>query len=72
MLLAARVEAGHGRDTPSCCRRSIEPFNAVDLLAAIRERQGGIDEAVALLHARESTSVNGRDQLADLQERKNR
>jgi hypothetical protein len=49
-LLAARIEAGHRCDTPSCRRRDIEPWNAVDLLAAIRERQGRIDDAIALLH----------------------
>lgn len=36
------------------------------LLAQIRERQGRTDDAIALLRARHSTSVNGRDQLADL------
>ncbi|MGW0701116.1 hypothetical protein ACWD0A_17740 [Streptomyces sp. NPDC002867] len=39
-LLAARIEAEHCCDTPSCRRHSVEPSNAVGLLAAIRERQG--------------------------------
>ncbi|MEU3602757.1 hypothetical protein ABZ714_29220 [Streptomyces sp. NPDC006798] len=61
-LLAARVEAA----APAGGDLRMEPFNAVGLLAAIRERQGRIEEAIALLHTRETTSVNGRDQLADL------
>ncbi|MFC5746938.1 tetratricopeptide repeat protein [Actinomadura rugatobispora] len=43
-----------------------EPSNAVDLLATVRERQGRIDEAIALLHTRHVGVVNNRDQLADL------
>ncbi|WP_329224664.1 hypothetical protein OG488_38565 [Streptomyces sp. NBC_01460] len=35
------------------------------LLATIRERQGHIDEAIALLRRRQITSVNSRDQLDD-------
>ncbi|MGJ6960558.1 hypothetical protein ACSDR0_01505 [Streptosporangium sp. G11] len=69
-LLAARVEAGRG-DDPSC-RRRVEPFNTVGLLAEIRERQGRVDEAIALLRTREDTSVNNRDQLADLLARHDR
>ncbi|MGW0433918.1 tetratricopeptide repeat protein [Micromonospora sp. NPDC003197] len=73
-LLAARIEAGqeHECNAPSCRRRDVEPWDAVDLLAAIRERQGHIDEAITLLHTRDTTSVNGRDQLADLLARHNR
>ncbi|GIH19680.1 tetratricopeptide repeat protein [Rugosimonospora africana] len=71
-LLIARIEAGHRCTAPSCCRRDVEPSNAIDLLAAIRERQGRIDDAIALLHTRFSTSVNGRDQLADLLARHDR
>ncbi|GHG75419.1 tetratricopeptide repeat protein [Streptomyces griseocarneus] len=65
-LLAARVEAGHRCDGPACDRRTPAPWNAVGLLAAVRERQGRTDEAIALLRTRETTSVNGRDQLAEL------
>jgi tetratricopeptide (TPR) repeat protein len=74
VLLVERIEAGpsHQCDTPSCSRREIDPSNAVDLLAGIRERQGRIDEAIALLHTRRVTSVNNRDQLADLLARHNR
>ncbi|MEV5828040.1 hypothetical protein AB0L25_21015 [Spirillospora sp. NPDC052242] len=70
-LLTARIEEGQSCDAPSR-RRRIEPFNAVGLLATIRERQGRVDEAIALLHTRETTSVNGRDQLADLLARHDR
>ncbi|MEU1513307.1 hypothetical protein ABZ490_14305 [Streptomyces sp. NPDC005811] len=65
-LLTARIRADHEcSDFPWCCR-GVEPDAAIGLLAAIRERQGRIDEAVALLRRRQVTSVNGRDQLADL------
>ncbi|MFJ9692132.1 tetratricopeptide repeat protein [Kitasatospora sp. NPDC101183] len=50
----------------SCEHHSPEPFNAISLLATIRERQGRVEEAIALLHTRDCASVNGRDQLADL------
>lgn len=65
-LLSARIEAGSGRANPADFRPGVGPDNAVDLLAGIRERQGRIDEAVALLHTRVTTSINNRDQLADL------
>lgn len=65
-LLAARVPAQHRCDTPWCCR-GLDPDTAIGLLATIRERQGRIDDAIALLHTRyHIKSVNGRDQLADL------
>lgn len=70
-LLAARIEVEHCCDTPPC-RRNLEPWNAVGLLAAIRERQGYVDDAIALLYTRDSTSVNSRDQLADLLARHDR
>ena len=65
-LLTARIEAPPGCKSPTCSQHGVEPNNAIGLLAGIRERQGRIDEAIALLHARVSTSVNNRDQLADL------
>ncbi|MFC4068422.1 tetratricopeptide repeat protein [Actinoplanes subglobosus] len=66
-LLTARIAAAVRRcDHPGCDDVAVTPFNAVDLLATIRERQGRIDEAIALLHTREMTSINDRDQLADL------
>ncbi|MET9591980.1 hypothetical protein ABZY45_13545 [Streptomyces sp. NPDC006516] len=72
-LLEARVEAAiPACDDPDCDNLRTEPSNAVDLLATIRERQGRIEEAIALLHTREVTSVNGRDQLADLLARHDR
>ncbi|MFJ2674578.1 tetratricopeptide repeat protein [Streptomyces sp. NPDC087525] len=65
-LLAARIPAQHRCDSPWCCR-GLDPDTAIGLLAAIRERQGRIDEAIALLHTRQLiTSVNNHDQLADL------
>ncbi|MEV4140262.1 hypothetical protein AB0J72_49895 [Dactylosporangium sp. NPDC049742] len=47
VLLTARLETP-GRSEWG--RPRVEPDNAVELLAAIRERQGRVDEAVALLH----------------------
>jgi hypothetical protein len=71
-LLAARIEAGHQNDWQGLGSRNTEPGNAIDLLATVRERQGRVDEAIALLRTREITSVNGRDQLADLLARHDR
>ncbi|MFJ3877183.1 hypothetical protein ACIPW5_06975 [Streptomyces sp. NPDC090077] len=66
-LLEVRVEAAvPACDDPDCDNLRMEPSNAVGLLAVIRERQGRIEEAIALLRTRKVTSVNGRDQLADL------
>jgi tetratricopeptide (TPR) repeat protein len=65
-LLTARIEAGSGCETPGCLQHRVEPDNAIGLLAGIRERQGRTDEAIDLLHTRMITSVNSRDQLADL------
>ncbi|MER6518666.1 hypothetical protein ABT246_17695 [Streptomyces sp. NPDC001553] len=70
-LLAARIPARHRCDGPWCCR-GLAPDTAIGLLASVRERQGRSDEAIALLHTRQSTSVNGRDQLADLLARQDR
>ncbi|MGW0949998.1 tetratricopeptide repeat protein [Streptomyces sp. NPDC002623] len=70
-LLAARIPDEHRCDTPWCCR-GLDPDTAIGLLATIRERQGRIDEAIALLRTRDVTSVNGRDQLADLLARHDR
>ncbi|MGW8351719.1 tetratricopeptide repeat protein [Streptomyces wedmorensis] len=65
-LLAARIPEGHRCDSPWCCR-GLDPDTAIGLLATIRERQGRVDEAIALLHSRQHiTSVNNHDQLADL------
>ncbi|MFJ3663009.1 tetratricopeptide repeat protein [Streptomyces sp. NPDC090119] len=64
-LLAARVPAGHRCDSPWCCR-ALDPDLAIGLLATVRERQGRVDEAIALLRTCGSSPLNGRDQLADL------
>ncbi|MGW5664032.1 tetratricopeptide repeat protein [Streptomyces sp. NPDC003758] len=71
-LLEGRVEAVPPCGDPDCDNRRTEPSNAIGLLAAIRERQGRIEDAIALLHTRNTTSVNGRDQLADLLARHDR
>ncbi|MFJ3229191.1 hypothetical protein ACIPJS_38385 [Streptomyces sp. NPDC086783] len=65
-LLTAWIPADHRCDTPWCCRGGLDADTALGLLAKIRERQGRIDEAIALLRTRRVTSVNGRDQLAEL------
>ncbi|WP_189277848.1 tetratricopeptide repeat protein [Streptomyces atratus] len=70
-LLAARIPAQHRCDSPWCCR-GLDPDTAIGLLAVIRERQGRVDEAIALLHTRHVTSVNNHDQLADLLARHDR
>ncbi|MCN9244061.1 hypothetical protein NGF19_25320 [Streptomyces sp. RY43-2] len=71
VLLAARIPAEHRCDSPWCCR-SLDPDLAIGLLATIRERQGRVDEATALLRTRDKSSFNGRDQLADLLARHDR
>jgi len=71
MLLTARIPADHRCDSPWCCR-GLDPDTAISRLAAIRERQGHIDEAIALLHTRNITSLNSRDQLADVLARHDR
>ncbi|GAB3839440.1 hypothetical protein ACFPIJ_34880 [Dactylosporangium cerinum] len=75
-LLVARIEAA---PVPECqCGRGCvrwrrtEPWNAGALLATIRERQGRVDEAIALLDGMESTAVNDHDLLADLLARHDR
>ncbi|MEV6312620.1 tetratricopeptide repeat protein [Streptomyces sp. NPDC051840] len=70
-LLAARIPADHRCDTPWCCP-GLDADAAIGFLPTIRERQGCLGEAVALLRTRDSTAVNGRDQLADLLARHDR
>jgi tetratricopeptide (TPR) repeat protein len=43
-----------------------EPSNAAELLATVLDRQGRLDEAIALLRRVRRTSVNQLEQLADL------
>ncbi|MFI1379938.1 tetratricopeptide repeat protein [Embleya sp. NPDC020886] len=64
-LLAGLMRADHRCDGPWGCR-GLDSDTALSLLATIRERQGRIDEATALLRRRRIVSVNGRDRLADL------
>ncbi|MFB7668896.1 hypothetical protein ACFC1R_34095 [Kitasatospora sp. NPDC056138] len=72
-LLAYRIEnAPRCCDNPSCGGRDVKPFNGINLLATIRERQGRVDDAIALLRTRETISINNRDQLADLLARHDR
>ncbi|MDX3098800.1 hypothetical protein PV417_30530 [Streptomyces sp. ME19-03-3] len=70
-LLASRIRADHCCDGPWCCR-GLDSDMALGLLATIRERQGHIDVAIALLRRRQITSINCRDQLADLLARHDR
>ncbi|MFB7853559.1 tetratricopeptide repeat protein [Streptomyces sp. NPDC056053] len=70
-LLAGRIRADHCCDGPWCCR-GLDSDMALGLLATIRERQGYIDEAIALLRRRQITSINSRDQLAELLARHDR
>jgi tetratricopeptide (TPR) repeat protein len=66
-ILEAHAEAVRGRDPWDA-----EPRNAVHLLAVVRERQGRVDEAVALLRACDIAVVSGRDLVAELLVRHNR
>ncbi|MFC8720611.1 hypothetical protein [Kitasatospora sp. NPDC057198] len=69
-LLAARIAAAPPETGdvwgPDGRSGGVEPRNAVELLAGIRERQGRVAEAIALLRTRQDTSVGNRDALADL------
>lgn len=73
-LLTERIAPG--RPCPRCggpdCPGSPEPFNAVTLLASIRERQGHPDEALGVLYSYGSTPVNDVDPLAELLVRQGR
>ncbi|WP_395292893.1 tetratricopeptide repeat protein [Kitasatospora hibisci] len=71
-LLSEHVPDDHRCDSPWCCGGGLDADTALGLLARIRERQGRTDEAIALLHTRHITSVNSRDQLADLLARNSR
>lgn len=71
LLLAARIPDGHRCEEPWCCR-GLDPDTAIGLLATVRERQGHVDEAIALLHTRQLSSVNDRDHLAELLARQDR
>ncbi|MEU3725531.1 hypothetical protein [Streptomyces sp. NPDC031705] len=58
--------------SPECKVRRAGPFNAVALLASVRERQGRTDEAVEVLRTYGSAPVDGRDPLAGLLARHDR
>ncbi|MFJ1793391.1 tetratricopeptide repeat protein [Kitasatospora griseola] len=70
-LLTSRIGAHRCSDFPWCCN-GFDTNTALGLLATIRERQGSVDEAIALLARRRFTSSNGHDQLAELLARHNR
>ncbi|MFG2991418.1 hypothetical protein ACGFZK_19380 [Streptomyces sp. NPDC048257] len=53
-------------ESPECGRPYREPFNAVNLLASVREKQGRTDEAIAVLRSYDPVVVNNRDALAEL------
>lgn len=69
---AARLlEAEIAADARGETRRPIDAWlphspHAQGLLATVRERQGRIQDAIALLRTREPAPVNGRDPLAEL------
>ncbi|MFC8829716.1 hypothetical protein ACFT9I_30785 [Streptomyces sp. NPDC057137] len=63
-LLTVQTEH-HCSDFPWCCR-GFDRDMAIGLLATIRERQGRIDEAIALLRTGNITLVEHREQLAAL------
>ncbi|KIF07766.1 hypothetical protein PL81_00090 [Streptomyces sp. RSD-27] len=66
-LLTDRIEAGHPCEDPTCRLRDPSPSVAAHLLATVRERQGRIDDALALLRPAPTDSpVHGHEQLADL------
>ncbi|MFE7712600.1 tetratricopeptide repeat protein [Streptomyces sp. NPDC057486] len=68
-LLTARIAPGcpcTRCGSPECGGRYPEPFNAVNLLASVREGQGRTNEAVEVLRTYGSTPVNSRDPLAEL------
>jgi tetratricopeptide (TPR) repeat protein len=68
-LLTARITPGlpcTRCGSPECGGRSPEPFNAVNLLASVREAQGRTDEAVEVLRTYGSTPVNNSDPPAEL------
>ncbi|WP_327264016.1 hypothetical protein OG444_23430 [Streptomyces sp. NBC_01232] len=68
-LLEARLAPGNPCTrcgSPECGSPSTVPFNAVNLLASVREKQGRTDEAIAVLHAHDPVVVGNRDPLAEL------
>ncbi|MFI5534004.1 tetratricopeptide repeat protein [Kitasatospora sp. NPDC051853] len=71
-LLSEHIPDEHRCDSPWCCRGVLDADTALGLLAQARERQGRTNEAIALLRTRHITSVNSRDQLADLLARHSR
>ncbi|MFJ8166805.1 hypothetical protein ACIRBY_38615 [Streptomyces sp. NPDC096136] len=66
-LLADRIAAGHRCEDPACRRTDPAPAGAAHLLATVRERQGRVDDALALLRPGPTASpVHGHEQLAGL------
>ncbi|MEV4941502.1 tetratricopeptide repeat protein [Streptomyces zaomyceticus] len=63
-LLAPRAEH-ECSDFPWCCR-GLSRDMTTGLLATLLERQGRVDEAIALLHTDRTTTIDHREQLAAL------
>ncbi|WP_327072185.1 hypothetical protein OG196_00725 [Kitasatospora purpeofusca] len=65
-LLEARIEAAvPACDDPDCHRLRIEPSNAFALLATVRERQGRVDEAIAVMRALADSPNGAEDYVVD-------
>ncbi|MFE6053946.1 tetratricopeptide repeat protein [Kitasatospora sp. NPDC056446] len=64
-LLTARIEAHQCSDFPWCCQ-GFDTDTAIAWLATIRERQGRVDEAIALLRAGSPSAVDHQRHLASL------
>ncbi|MFJ4849635.1 MULTISPECIES: tetratricopeptide repeat protein [unclassified Streptomyces] len=71
MLLAPLTTGHECSDFPWCCR-GLDRDTVIGLIATIRERQGRVDEAIALLGTGSTRRVDMREQLATLLARQGR